>query len=108
MNKDEKYGFLNLKKKSLSVIAASIAILCHQESDASNVLPHNERGNSNVISLNKRALKPRLVLKLNMSNPISSRLAMHSSHASHSSHSSGYSGGGDASHASHALSLIHI
>lgn len=91
MSQEKKKGLLNLAKKSLSVIAASLAALTNNEVHATTnfgTVEGSENHNINIESINKRVLKPKLVLKLNMANPDNSILAMHTSHRSHSSHSS--------------------
>jgi hypothetical protein len=95
MNKD-KFGFQNLAKKGLAVITAALSTLSHSKAE---VLPTNHELNNDknisYESIHKNVLKPRLVLKLNVSNPEKSFVLMHSSHSSHRSHSS------HSSHSSH-------
>lgn len=107
MDEKKKKGFLSLAKKSLSVIAASLAALTHNEAQAKADLPATDESNANNInveSFNKRILRPKLVLKLNVSSPENSIVAMHTSHSSHSSHSSHMSSStsGHYSHSSHS------
>jgi peptidoglycan hydrolase-like protein with peptidoglycan-binding domain len=107
VDEKKKKGFLSLAKKSLSVIAASLAALTHNEGQAKANLPATDESNANNInveSFNKRMLRPKLVLKLNISSPENSIIAMHTSHSSHSSHSSHMSSStsGHYSHSSHS------
>jgi len=107
VDEKKKKGFLSLAKKSLSVIAASLAALAHNEVQAKADLPATDESSANKInveSFNKRILRPKLVLKLNISSPENSIVAMHTSHSSHSSHSSHMSSStsGHYSHSSHS------
>ncbi|HTN19758.1 MAG TPA: peptidoglycan-binding domain-containing protein [Pelobium sp.] len=105
MKKKVKAGFLNLAKKSVAVITASIGALTGNDANALptvNKISFLDPSINNELAY-KRVLKPKLVLKLNISNPENSITVMHSSHRSHSSHSSHYSGSssGHSSHSSH-------
>jgi len=107
VDEKKKKGFLSLARKSLSVIAASLAALTHNEAQAKPDLPATDESNASNISVesfNKRILRPKLVLKLNISSPENSIVAMHTSHSSHSSHSSHMSSStsGHYSHSSHS------
>ncbi|WP_316834425.1 peptidoglycan-binding domain-containing protein [Pedobacter nutrimenti] len=110
----DKNGFLKLAKKSLSVIAASLAALTHNDVQASELKSPNvddfSSNNMNIVGFNKRLLKPKLVLRLNTSSLENSLVFMHTSHrshSSHSSHSSGYSTGSGSGHYSHASHSSH-
>jgi His-Xaa-Ser repeat protein HxsA len=95
MDRQEKKGWFNLSKRSLSVMAASVAVLVGNQINAKPIIETTVfEGDASETAV-KKLLKPKLVLKLNMSNPSRSLVSMHTSHASHSSH---------ASHASHASS----
>jgi murein L,D-transpeptidase YcbB/YkuD len=96
-NNNEKFGYLNLAKKSLAVIAASLTALIPNRS---NALPQSTNFDTSGAKLDfktfqKQILKSKLVLKISSYNPDKFLLAMHTSHASHSSHAS------HASHSSH-------
>lgn len=96
MNKD-KFGFQNLAKRGLAVITAALSTFSQTKAE----IPINsdysvDKDKSiNYENLHKNVLKPKLVLKLNVANPASSFVLMHSSHSSHRSHSS------HSSHSSH-------
>jgi His-Xaa-Ser repeat protein HxsA len=96
MNHNDKKQFQNLAKKTLSVLAGSLAILSGTKAVAANTFTDN--GSDNTTTASKRVLKPKFVLKLNISDPSRSMTMMHTSHSSHSSHAS------HASHSSHASS----
>ncbi len=92
----KNFGFTQLARRTLAVIAASTG-LSHSES---NAVPQDNNhevgvGNPSYGWFQKKILNQKLVLKLNPNNADKSLLAYHSSHRSHSSHSS------HRSHASH-------
>lgn len=98
MDQSEKKTWYNLSKRSLSIIAASVAVLSGNKTTAAPIVESGiVSGNHNEASF-KRILKPKLLLRLNMANPALSTTFMHTSHSSHSSHAS------HASHSSHASS----
>ena len=77
----------SLISKSLSLIAASVAMISNNQVQAKTLAETPiDAGNHNISA--KRILKPNLVLKLNMRAPAESLMSMHTSHASHSSHAS--------------------
>ncbi|MBS0027488.1 peptidoglycan-binding domain-containing protein [Chitinophaga sp. 22321] len=95
MSKD-KFGFQNLAKKSLAVIAAALSAFSQTKAEVFvNNLASDNDNNINYENIHKNVTKPKLVLKLNVANPENSFVLMHSSHSSHRSHSS------HSSHSSH-------
>lgn len=89
MKENKKTGFRKLALKSFSVLSASLAALIPNQNQASNLKPDNTNDNLlNHKNIQKRILKPKLVLKLNTKNPENSLLSMHASHSSHASHNS--------------------
>ncbi|HVI43753.1 MAG TPA: hypothetical protein VM802_02735, partial [Chitinophaga sp.] len=91
-----KFGFQQLARKSLAVITAAISSIT--SGNAAPVHPHISIENDkdfNIENSHRNVLKPKLVLKLNMTDPANSLVLMHSSHSSHRSHSS------HSSHSSH-------
>lgn len=80
-------GLKNLMNKSLSIAVAALSSI--QSIQANNILLPETIDNGYNDSSNANKLKPKLVLKLNMSNPEAGHmLLLHRSHSSHSSHSS--------------------
>src|SRR5258705_870360 len=98
MDKKEKFGFNQLAKQTFAILTASLSALMSNQSEATPVRPHlDERHkNLNYENFQNKILKPKLVLKLNPSNPDKSIITQHTSHSSHRSHSS------HSSHSSHA------
>lgn len=88
-------GLKNLMNKSLSIAVAALSSI--QYINAKNIeIPNHITDNDYTDSSIAKALKPKLVLKLNMSNPEDGHmLLLHTSHSSHRSHSS------HSSHSSH-------
>lgn len=105
MKKNKKFGFLSLAKTTMAVITTSLASLNTHgaKADTPEKIKYSNFKINNIITY-KRITRPKLVLKLNISNPSNSLTAMHTSHRSHASHSSHYSGSstGHSSHASHS------
>jgi hypothetical protein len=93
MNNANNYGLINLAKRTMGVIATSLGLLSAHESKCSPQIPEGQEDdeNSKVEKLNKRNLKPKLILKLKSGNSEDYILAQHRSHSSHSSHRSHYS-----------------
>jgi His-Xaa-Ser repeat protein HxsA len=85
---EEKKSWFSLSKRSLSVMAASVAVLAGNQANAKPVTESALPGGDVAETAIKRVLKPKLVLKLNISNPSRSLLSMHTSHSSHASHAS--------------------
>lgn len=79
-------GLKNLMNKSLSVAVAAISSIQTMHAKALELPEMNENDFTDSVSAEK--LKPKLVLKLNISNPEAHMLLLHRSHSSHSSHSS--------------------
>lgn len=103
MEKNKNLGFFKLANKSLAVLTTSLTALLSNQVNASSAKSSIENNNENLSyeSFQKKIVKPKLVLKLNMSSPEDSFLTMHSSHSSHSSHMSSSPSSGHASHTSH-------
>ncbi|WEK21654.1 MAG: peptidoglycan-binding domain-containing protein [Candidatus Pedobacter colombiensis] len=95
MSFNKKNGVLNLAKRTLAVISASLSTLTATNAKAVELsVPVNENLSSIEELAAKKELKPQFMLRLN-SNLEKSLLFMHRSHSSHSSHRS------HASHSSH-------
>jgi len=109
MKRIDKFGIWNLAAKSFAVLSASLSALISNQTKALSLTSNfnNENKNLNYESFQKRSLKSKLILKLNIENPGKSYLSMHvshSSHASHASHASYSPSPGHASHSSHISS----
>ncbi len=101
LREPNKFKFLKLAQKALTVITTSIGVLSHTEGQSIQNSSHALDGNLlDYDSAQRKSVKPKLVLKLNPNFPEKRLLAQHSSHSSHSSHvshsshhssSSGYS-----------------
>lgn len=100
MDNSNKLGFLNLAKKSFAAMTTSLSVLLNGQSQAIIPIQYADESGKNLNheKFQKRILKPKLVLKLNLNNPETSFLASHTSHSSHSSHRS---------HSSHYSSASH-
>lgn len=84
----DKFGFQSLAAKSFAVLSAALSVLSSKAAPIIiNELP-DENSNSNFEDSHRYVLKPKLILKLNLTNPENSLVLMHRSHSSHSSHSS--------------------
>lgn len=91
-------GLASLSAKALAVIAAVFGTAVSNDAHAQQVTPGPDQPDDKQINyeqFQQKVLKPKLVLKVNLSNPDNSLLALHSSHSSHRSHSS------HSSHSSH-------
>jgi hypothetical protein len=110
MDNNEKLGFLKLARKSFAVLTAAFSALFNNQTKALPAVLYNEVGNKNLNYENfqKRILKPKLVLKLNIDKPENNLLVMHTSHSSHSSHSSHASYTPSPGHSSHSSHSSHI
>jgi hypothetical protein len=106
MRRKDKFGMWNLAAKSFAILSASLSALVSNQSKAISLTSNffNENKNLNYESLQKRLLKPKLILKLNLENPEKSYVSMHVSHSSHASHASYSPPPGHASHSSHISS----
>ncbi len=110
MDNNEKLGFFKLARKSFAVLTAAFSAMFSNQSKALPAVLYNEDGNKNLNYENfqKRILKPKLVLKLNIDKPENHLLVMHTSHSSHSSHSSHASYTPSPGHSSHSSHSSHI
>jgi hypothetical protein len=90
MNKMRKSPFIDLTKKTIAVITTSLGLLSANQIKAlpQNTGNDNSEDQSKNENLERRPLKPKLILKLKSHNPDDYMLAGHSSHSSHASHSS--------------------
>jgi murein L,D-transpeptidase YcbB/YkuD len=90
MKKEEKFGFLDLAKKSLAVLTASMSALLPSQGKALPTPSHLEGGVKRLDygNFQMKMLKSKLVLKINPISPERFLLAQHASHSSHSSHAS--------------------
>ncbi|MGN6195349.1 MAG: peptidoglycan-binding domain-containing protein [Ginsengibacter sp.] len=109
MGRKDKFGISNLVTKSFAILSASLTAVVINQSNATPLTLNLKNKNKNLSqeSFQKRLLKPKLILKLNVANPeksYSSMHASHSSHASHASHASYSPSPGHASHSSHISS----
>lgn len=87
-------GLKNLMNKSLSIAVAALSSIQSVQAKSLELPETMEYDYTDSTNVNK--LKPKLVLKLNMSNPDEGHmLLLHTSHSSHRSHSS------HSSHSSH-------
>jgi hypothetical protein len=106
MERKDKFGIWNLAAKSFAVLSASLSALASSEAKAMPLTSNfiNIDKNLSYNSVQKRVLKPKLILKLNIENPEKSYASMHTSHSSHASHASYSPPPGHASHSSHMSS----
>ena len=110
MSKKEKSGFIRLAKKTFSVITASLTGLAIGRAEA---LPSKRPDIQELTKgfgqekVQKKNLRRKLVLKLNIKKPEESILSMHASHSSHSSHASHVSYTPPPGHSSHSSHSSH-
>ncbi len=101
----EKLKFLDLKALSFAILTAPTSLSVITQSIASPVVSNLMNDDTSAYRQpQKRVLRAKLVLKLNIYNPDSSYMSMHSSHASHASHASSSPSPGHSSHSSHMSS----
>lgn len=92
-----KFGINYLQSQSVAVIAAVLGLLFNTQSRAQEVqIPDAKDKTLNLDGVPQNRSRPKLTLRLNLSNPDNGLLAMHRSHSSHSSHRS------HSSHSSHS------
>lgn len=91
----------NIKLKAAAIIASATGVLTQTAPNTAKAAVDIDLPQSFGYSKSRNRVVPKLVLKLNVSNPERSRVVSHSSHSSHESHSShashgsGYSGGNE-------------
>jgi His-Xaa-Ser repeat protein HxsA len=93
MSKKLPQGLINLTRKTFAIITSSVAALTNTQAKPTTIIPNPD--NSSEISkeeFKKLTFTPKLILRLNKTNPNSPLFFLHTSHSSHASH---------ASHASH-------
>jgi hypothetical protein len=105
-----KFGFQKLAKQTLAVLTASLSSLLGNQTKALPVSFNSDDGSKklNYENFQKKILRPKLVLKLNLFNPEKSFLVQHSSHSSHSSHASHASYTAPPGHYSHSSHSSHM
>ncbi|MGN6268176.1 MAG: peptidoglycan-binding domain-containing protein [Ginsengibacter sp.] len=103
MRKKDKFGMWNLAAKSFAILSASLSALVSNQTKAiPSTSFNNDNKNLNPENFRKRVLKPKLILKLNITSPEKSYTSMHTSHSSHASHASHASYSPSPSHSSHS------
>jgi hypothetical protein len=105
MGKEDKFGFLNLIKKSFTVITASLAAIVGTQSKSEPILSSIQNSSiDNIGNYQAHISKSKLVLRKKPNSQGNILFAFqhvsHSSHSSHASHASHYSSN-HSSHASH-------